>query len=152
MKTYGKPMKTYESLWKPYENPKKNLWKTYGKPMKTYENLCETLWNPMKIYENPMKSYEKHMKNYENISPIISYFRTNFHRILHVFHGLPWHPKALPKSPRMPLWWRKIQGTQAGSCFSTICANGSVGQSGFWDGPAFRIRVICWDLQNHHVS
>ena len=86
-----------------------------------------------------------------HMSPVICYFFTPIHGILHVFHGLPGHPKALPKSPRMPLWWRKIQGTQAGYCFPTICANGSVGHSGFWDGPAFRTRVICRDLQNHHV-
>ena len=43
---------------------------------------------------------------------------------------------------------KKIQGTQAGSRFPTICANGSVGRSGFWDGPAFRTRVICRDVQN----
>ena len=82
-----------------------------------------------------------------HMSPIISYFGKPIHIILHVFLGLPRHPQALPKSPRMPLWWRKIQGTQAGSRFPTICANGSVGHSGFWDGPAFRTRVICRDLQ-----
>ena len=50
---------------------------------------------------------QKHSGDFTNIrshtSPVISYFRTNLNRILHVFHGLPWHPKALPKSRRMPL-------------------------------------------------
>ena len=61
------------------------------------------------------------------MSPVICYFSTQLHIILRVFHGLPGHPKALPKSPRMPLWWRKIQGTQAGSRFQLFV------QMALWD-------------------